>query len=71
MRFLADKTRGQKVFCKFDRMMHDEENNLLCYLYLANKTFLNAHLIRTGLVAVDASMDYRWKDRFLRGNGGN
>ena len=51
--FLRDVTRKQKVFMKFDTTKYDEDNNLLCYLYLQNKTFLNAHLIKRGLVDVD------------------
>ena len=65
IQFLRDKTRGQKVFMKFDAIKYDESNNLLCYLYLQNKTFLNAHLIKNGLVDVDTSLDYRFKRRFL------
>ncbi len=65
VQFLRDKTRGQKVFMKFDEIKHDRENNLLCYLYLQNKTFLNAHLIKRGLADVDTSLDYQFKKKFL------
>jgi site-specific DNA-methyltransferase (adenine-specific) len=65
IQFLRDKTRGQKVFMKFDAIKHDRDNNLLCYLYLQNKTFLNAHLIKKGLVDVDTSIDYKFKEKFL------
>jgi len=65
IQFLRDKTRGQKVFMKFDAVKHDRDNNLLCYLYLQNKTFLNAHLIKRGLVDVDTSLDYKFKEKFL------
>lgn len=63
--FLRGKTRGQKVFMKFDAIKYDEKNNLLCYLYLSNKTFINAHLIRNALVDVDTKFDYKHKRRFL------
>jgi len=65
IQFLREKTRGQKVFMKFDSIKYDEKNNLLCYLYLRNKTFINAHLIKNGLVDVNTSMDYKYKSRFL------
>ena len=65
VQFLREKTRGQKVFLKFDTIKYDGENNLLCYLYLRNKTFLNAHLIKRGLAEVDTALDYRYKSRFL------
>jgi len=65
VQFIRDKTHGQKVFMKFDAIKHDQDNNLLCYLYLQNKTFLNAHLIKRGLVNVDTSLDYNFKKEFL------
>jgi len=65
IRFLIEKTKGQKVFMKFDNQKHDEGNNLLCYLYLKNKTFLNAHIIKEGLVDVDMLSDFKYKSKFL------
>lgn len=64
IQFLKEKIRGQKVFMKFDAVKHDKENNLLCYLYLWNKTFLNAHLIKSGLVDVDERFNYKYKSKF-------
>ena len=66
VQFLREKTRGQRVFMKFDNIKYDEKNNLLCYLYLWNKTFLNAHLIKNGLVDVDTAFDYKYKSKFSR-----
>jgi len=63
--FLYDKTKGQKVFMKFDEQKYDEQNNLMCYLYLKNKTFLNAHLIKEGLAEPDTETDFKYKDKFL------
>ncbi len=63
--FLRDKTRGQKVFIRFDTVKYDKDNCLLCYLYLQNKTFLNAHLIKRNLADVDITFDYIHKSKFL------
>lgn len=63
--FLIDKTKGKRVFLKYDNIKYDSENNLLCYLYLENKTFINAHLIKNGLVHVDDNIDFKYKDKFL------
>lgn len=63
--FLNDKLKGKKVFLKYDSIKHDAEKNLLCYLYLENKTFINAHLIKSGLVQVDSDFEYKYKDKFL------
>ena len=64
IRFLEAKTKGKKVFLRFDNQKHDEENNLLCYMYLENKTFVNAHLIKNGLVKVDSEVNFKYKEKF-------
>jgi site-specific DNA-methyltransferase (adenine-specific) len=63
--FLHSRTKGQKVFIKFGQVKHDNKNNLLCYLYLQNKTFINAHLIKEGLVSIDSETDFEYKKRFM------
>jgi len=63
--FLKAKTRGQRVFMKFDTVKHDPNDNLYCYLYLQNKLFLNAHLIKKGFASADNSSNYKYKTKFL------
>ncbi|HNY07718.1 MAG TPA: DNA methyltransferase [Bacteroidales bacterium] len=63
--FLNEKTKGKRVFLKYDNIKYDNENNLLGYLYLENKTFINAHLIKNGLAQVEMDIDYKYKDKFL------
>lgn len=63
-KFLAEKTKGRKVFMRYDSVKYDSDNTLLCYLYLDNKTFINAHLLKNGLVDVDDSMDFKYKNKF-------
>jgi len=65
LQFLKEKLNGQKVFLKFDGIKYDNEGNLLCYLYLKNKTFINAHLIKHKLTDVDTSMEFKYKSKFL------
>ena len=62
--FIMEKTKGKKVFLKYDEVKYDKENNLLCYLYLQNKTFINAHLIKNGLAHVDKSVNFKYLDKF-------
>ena len=66
LQFLQKQLKGQKVFLKFDNTKYDSEGNLLCYLYLKNKTFMNAHLIKNKLVDVDTSIAFKYKDKFLQ-----
>lgn len=63
--FLLEKVKGKRVFLRYDSIKHDSDNNLLCYLYLENKTFVNAHLIKNGLVLVASDIDYKYKNKFL------
>lgn len=69
--FLYNKTKGQKVFMKFDNQKYDKQNNLMCYLYLKNKTFLNAHLIKEGFAEPDTSFDFKYKNKFISINSNN
>ncbi len=66
LQFLQKQLKGQKVFLKFDNTKYDSEENLLCYLYLKNKTFINAHLIKNNLADVDSSITFKYKDKFLQ-----
>ena len=63
--YLTEKIKGKRIFLKYDKLKHDEENVLLCYLYLENKTFVNAHLIKSWLVGIDSSYGYRHRGKFL------
>ncbi|MBM4174823.1 MAG: site-specific DNA-methyltransferase [Ignavibacteria bacterium] len=63
--FLLNKTKGQKVYLKFDEQKYDDYDRLLCYLYLQNKTFINAHLIKEKLVLVDTDLNFKYKNKFL------
>ncbi|MBZ4657948.1 MAG: methylase domain protein [Methermicoccus sp.] len=64
-KYLTEKTKGKRVFLRYDKTKYDSENNLLCYLYLENKTFINAHLIKNKLVEVDSDMDFKYREKFL------
>ncbi|MDR1739279.1 MAG: thermonuclease family protein [Bacteroidales bacterium] len=63
--FLREKLKGKRVFLRHDTIKHDSENNLLAYLYLENKTFINAHLLKAGLASVDSELEFRYKKKFL------
>ncbi len=60
--WLEEATRNQRVFLVSEG---EGENGAgapgarQCYVYLKNRTFLNAHLIKKGLVDVDLSSDTR------------
>ena len=63
--FLREKLKGKRVFLRHDEVKYDKDNHLMAYLYLENKTFVNAHLVKAGLVEVDESAEFRYKEKFL------
>lgn len=69
IRFLEEKLKGQQVFMKFDADKYDENHVLKCYLYLKNKTFINAHLIKNGVAHADLKTSYRHKNKFIQYEG--
>jgi site-specific DNA-methyltransferase (adenine-specific) len=64
MKWLWERLKGQSVSLKFDQAKFDEENRLLSYVYLKNKTFVNLHLLRSNLVQLDESFPFRYRERF-------
>lgn len=65
LNFLSQKITHQKVFIKYDQVKYNRDGHLLVYLYLENKTFINAHLIKYGYAEVDEAVDFKYKTRFL------
>ena len=63
--YLHSKFSKRRVFLKYDTIKYDDDGNLLCYLYLDNKTFINRHLIKSGLVDLDLSIDFKYKKSFM------
>lgn len=63
-RYLQLKLQGKKVFLRYDEQKYDENNHLLAYLYLENKTFINAHMIKDKMALVDNSLEFKYKRKF-------
>ena len=60
-KFLSEKLKGKRVFLRYDTTKYDNENNLMAYLYLENKTFINAHLLKARLADIDNELGYKYK----------
>lgn len=63
--YLRKLVQGKKVYMTYDEVKYDASNTLMAYLYLENRTFVNAHLIRDGKVNVDNETEYKYKQKFL------
>lgn len=64
--YLKEKFNKRKIYLRYDSQKYDKNNNLMCYVYLENKTFINNHLIRTGYVDVETNFDYSCKNKFIK-----
>ncbi|MBU1297626.1 MAG: thermonuclease family protein [Bacteroidetes bacterium] len=65
-KFLEEKFRHSKVYLKFDKEKYDRNGNLRCYVYLENRTFINAHLLKNGFAGVDTKDRYGHYEKFCR-----
>ncbi len=63
--YLEQKLFWQSIILKFDNEKFDNENVLLSYVYLKNKTFINAHLIKNWFVDVDSTYNYKYQQKFI------
>jgi site-specific DNA-methyltransferase (adenine-specific) len=63
--FLSNILSGQNIMLKFDETKYDKENYLLAYVYLSNKTFVNARMIRMGLAVPEKKYNYKYKAKFV------
>ncbi len=64
VKFLKKKILKSQIYLKYDSIKYDQENNLLAYVFMKNKTFINAHLIKNNLCKVDNEQHFSLKDRF-------
>ena len=70
MEYLTSRILKQQVFVRHDAMHHGEGDSNSVYLYLRNRTFVNNHLAKTGLVFIDTVTDYKYRNKFLQSNQG-
>ncbi|MDZ7725704.1 MAG: DNA methyltransferase [candidate division KSB1 bacterium] len=64
IKFLKNKILKRPVYLKYDETKYDNENNLLAYVYMKNKTFINAHLIKNKLCAIDDEFNFKHQNKF-------
>jgi DNA modification methylase len=62
--YLTRRVLGKSVFLRHGTLTPD--GVLGGYLYLKNRIFINAHLIKSGLGSPDPAADHLLKERFLR-----
>ena len=66
IRYLREYILGKNVFLKFFDSKIINENTVNAYVYLKNKIFVNAYLIKSGLAVPDFSVNHKYKDKFIQ-----
>lgn len=64
MDYLRRRILGKNVIIKDDQVM--DHNMVSAYVYLKNRIFVNAHIIKVGLGSPDLSVNHRLRDKFAR-----
>ncbi|MFQ5605151.1 MAG: DNA methyltransferase [bacterium] len=64
MTFLTNKILSRQIFLKFDETKYDKNNYLMAYVYMKNKTFVNAHLLKHGFAEIDTEFSFKYNQKF-------
>jgi len=65
MDYLKTHLMGKKILIKNRINYHRYDNNItLAYIYLKNRIFINAYLIKSGLASPDLSIEHKFTKRF-------
>lgn len=64
--YLQDYILRKDIFLKFHDNKIINQNTVTAYIYLKNKIFINAYLIKSGLASPDFSMNHKYKDKFIQ-----
>lgn len=65
IQYLQQYIKGKKVFLKFYGEGL-EDSTMKVYVYLKNKIFVNAYLIKSGLAQPDFSENHKYKEKFIK-----
>ena len=68
--YLTKNLLGKMVILKFDDDNLKDRPNVEAYVYLKNKIFINAYLIKSGLATADPAISHRLKNKFARLHSG-
>ena len=53
------------VYLKLDNGSVLDENTVSAYVYLKNRIFVNAFLIKSGMAEAEKAKDYKYKAKFI------
>lgn len=66
LEYLKSHVLKKEVLLKFDKNPILNENMVYAYVYLKNKIFINAYMIKSGMAKTDTEIDFSLKEKFLK-----
>ncbi len=71
IQYLKDYILKKEVFLQFDQSLNNSNNNnnsnttIEAYVYLKNRIFVNAYLIKSGIAIADRSKNHKYREKFI------
>jgi len=65
LEYLQNRILKKEVYLKFDNGSVLDENTVSAYVYLKNRIFVNAFLIKSGMAEAEKAENYRYKTKFI------
>jgi DNA modification methylase len=65
IKYLKDYVLKKEVFLRFDNDNVINENTVIAYVYLKNKIFINAYLIKLGFARAGRGKEYKFRGYYL------
>ncbi len=65
LEYLRNRILKKEVYLKFDNGSVLDENTVSAYVYLKNRIFVNAYLIKSGIAKADRTKEYKYKTKFI------
>jgi endonuclease YncB( thermonuclease family) len=62
---LEEYVKGKQIFLKFDPSFKPNNDEILAYVFLKNKIFVNKEMIKQGFAKIQ-EYDFLYKDNFMK-----
>jgi len=66
MNYIKNYLLNKKVMLKVENNSVLNENEISAYVYMKNKIFVNAYLIKSGIARASRTQEYRLKEKFIK-----
>jgi endonuclease YncB( thermonuclease family) len=64
--YLREYVMKRDVMIKVEEDSVIDENTIFAYVYLKNKIFINAYLIKSGIAQADKKREYKLREKLLK-----